>query len=302
MNAQQLSAQTALYRGREGLSDTRFLKIAGPTGDWIVFHEPAKTMELTSEQILWLCDRFSGVGAVGVVVTTSVPKAEHKPAFHLEAWQADGKPTENLTEAARAATYALAVLKKIPITETTHHVFSSSAGIITTVYTPSYIGVDIGQWSYTEPETAIAAGSDTLVMAAGLTDPRPGLSIRTQSHHITVAVESIEELEGIDLTQQPSLEPVAGESTGLNFVVPQDPLVASGMGQLVLRHHTAEYGSYDLGSAAAAATVAFQIWADLTQLNIWNVATPQGDIVVQLHEHQRLSTFVALSLVFFGRL
>ena len=302
MTAPQSTSQVHQHRLRQTLVDAPFVKITGPTGDWIVFSEPTKTSNLTPEHIAWLSNRSSGVGAVGVVLMTAASPSAQYPVSDLEAWKSDGTPAIDLIEAARAATYALAALQRIPDSETSHHVFKAATGIITTVYTPTYVGVDIGQWSYAEPDTAIAAGSDALVMAAGLTDPRPGLSIRTQSLHITIAVESLDELESIDLTQSPSVEPSVREPTGVNFVVPQDPLTIEGMGQLALRHHPAVPGNLELGSAAAAATIAFQLWAGLTQPHIWNVSTLHGDIVVQLHEDRRVSTFAALSTVFFGRL
>lgn len=284
------------------LAGIEFTKITGATGDWIVIDQPAQSFELASTDIAWLCDRFTGVGASGVVLMTPTSQSRDLATIHLEAWTADGTATPQLTEAARAATYVLAAVKKIPKTDTSHHVFTTSAGIVTTVNTPSYVGVDIGQWSYAEPETASVAGSDTLVMAAGLTDPRPGLSVRAQNLHVTVAVESFDELDHIDLTQAPSIEPAPSEPAGVNFVVPHDPLIGDGMGQLVLRHHPAASGTTDLGTAAATATVAFQTWAGLSQLSLWNVSTPHGDIVVQFHEGQRISTFVPLKTAFFGRL
>ena len=302
MKASQSTPQMRQHPLHESLVGLEFLKITGPTGDWIVIDKLTQQFELTSEHILWLCNRSSGVGAIGVVLMTTVPHAQEPPTRHLEAWRADGTQSAQLTEAARAATYALAAMGKISNTDTSHHVFSSSSGIFTTVYTSAYIGADIGQWSYQEPETAHAAGSDALVMAAGLTDPRPGLSIRAQNLHVTVAVESVEELEGIDLTQAPSIEPAGPEPAGISFIVPHEPLVVDGIGQLMLRHHSAGDGISDLGTAAAAATIAFQAWAGLAQLSLWNVVTPFGDIVVQLHEGQRLSTFAALSTAFVGRL
>ncbi|OAV51519.1 diaminopimelate epimerase [Enteractinococcus helveticum] len=302
MNVSQSTPQVRRQGMREDLAGEQFIKITGPTGDWIVIDEPTQRFELTSEHIVWLCNRSTGVGAVGVVLVTTAPPLHGHPTLRLEAWMADGTPMQHLTEAARVATYALAAWEKIANADTSHHVFSSSSGIITTVYTPAYVGVDIGQWSYEVPETASAAGSDALVMAAGLTDPRPGLSIRAQNLHVTVAVESLEELEGIDLVQAPSIEPEAPEPTGVNFVVPHDPLVVEGIGQLVLRHHQAGHGICDLATAAASATIAFQLWTGLTQLSLWNVSTPCGDIVVQLHEGQRISTFATLSTAFVGRL
>lgn len=302
MNVSQPTPQVRRQMTRQGLAGVQFLKITGPTGDWIVIAEPPEPFELTAEHIVWLCNRSSGVGAIGVVLITASPSSDEHPTLHLEAWTPDGMPMTHLTEAARVATYALAAVEKIPKADTSHHVFNSSSGIITAVYTSAYVGVDVGQWSYAAPETANAAGSDTLVMAAGLMDPRPGLSIRAQSLHVTVAVESLDELDGIDLAQAPSIEPPASEPTGINFVVPHDPLVVDGIGQLVLRHHPADHGISDPGAAAATATIAFQVWTGLTQLNLWNVSTPSGDIVVQLHEDQRISTFATLSTAFVGRL
>lgn len=286
------------------LAGTRFVKIAGPVGDWIVFYEPAEKVELTQDLITALCDRVAGVGASGVVVVTSTQSTPSgtSPQYRIDAWQADGQPAHNMIEPARAATCVLAVLNRISAHETSHHVFETNFGPATTVYTPSYVGVDIGQWSFTEPETADAAGSDALVMAAGLTDPRPGLSINVQSHHVTIAVETIQELEAIDLTQRPSVEPPVNVPTSMSFVVPQDPLIEEGMGQLRLRNYTKHGRDQNLASATAAATVAFQNWSGLKQLNVWNVATEHGDIVVQIHDQHRLSTFAKLSSVFFGKL
>src|SRR5690625_132536 len=291
-------------RASHDLDGTRFVKITGPVGDWVVFYDPTDSVQITDTQAVTLCDRIAGVGATGIVAVK--PALEQSSAtaaeYRLMAWQADGQPASNMTEPARMATCILAVLKKIASEETSHHIFETDFGPITTVYTPSYIGVDIGSWKFSDAETAVAAGSDVLVMAAGLLDPRPGLSIHIQSNHVTVAVETLEELETIDLEQQPSIEPPAPRLTSINFVIPQDPLMTSGMGQLCLRNYTGKQHGHDLASAAAAASVALQNWTSLDQLNVWNVATQHGDIVVQIHDQDRLSTFAKLTAVFFGKL
>lgn len=289
---------------RQGLAGTRFVKITGPIGDWLVFYDPTDVLELTDSHAVTLCDRIGGVGATGVVVVKpAIQQSGGTASEHrLIAWQADGQPASNMTEPARMATCILGVLKKIAADETSHHIFETVFGPITTVYTPSYIGVDIGSWELADPETADVAGSDALVMAAGLLDPRPGLSIHIQSNHVTIAVETLKELETIDLAQQPSVEPPAPKLTSISFVVPQDPLMADGMGQLRLRNYTEKQHGHDLASAAAAASVALQNWSGLQKLNVWNVATEHGDIVVQIHDQHRLSTFAKLSTVFFGKL
>ena len=154
MNVSQSTPQVRRQGMREDLVGEQFIKITGPTGDWIVIDEPTQRFELTSEHIIWLCNRSTGVGAVGVVLITEAPPLHGRPALSLEAWMADGTPMQHLTEAARVATYALVALKKIANADTSHHVFSSSSGLITTAYTLP-MRKDIGQWSYEMPETAV---------------------------------------------------------------------------------------------------------------------------------------------------
>lgn len=287
----------------KALAGARFVKAAGPTGDWIVFYDATGTLALTQEQVTALSDRRLGIGGTGVVVVSDGQETPDKSERRqITAWLSDGSSVRDMTEAARAATSVMAALGEIDAQETSHHVFETDSELLTTVYTPAYIGVDIGQWSYTAPETAEEVGSDALVMAAGLTDPRPGLSMHIQHHHVTIAIETLGELEEIDLSQQPSIEPPAEEPTSIGFVVPQDPLIDSGMGQLMFRHYSEADNTHDLTSAAAAAALAFQNWSGLGQLKIWNVTTPHSEIVVQLHEHRRLSTFARVSAVFFGSL
>src|SRR5690625_541172 len=107
MNAPQSAPQNHHSQLREELANVRFIKISGPTGDWIVFHEPSKQFTLTRDHVVFLCDRFSGVGASGVVVVTVEPQTKKQdPKYFLEAWSDDGQAATILTEAARAATHA----------------------------------------------------------------------------------------------------------------------------------------------------------------------------------------------------
>lgn len=281
------------------LRGTRFTKIAGPSGDWIVIDDPNSQVVWSPEQISWLCDRSVGVGASGVVVMSEADSTQpdHR---RLEAWGPNGDPLPTMTEPARAATHVLALLGRLAPEATSHHVFATDRGLITTVYTPTYIGVDVGQWAYDEPETAKAAGSDVLVMAAGLTDPRPGLTLVVEEPHVVLAVESAEELAAIRLQQRPSIEPASKGPVSIGFVVPHDRLVDQGMGQLMLRHYHDRDNQHALASACAAAVVALRIWSGLLEPRLWQVDTPDGEIVVQIHDQHRISTFMKLHQVFSG--
>src|SRR5699024_474024 len=83
---------------RQTLGGHRFVKIAGPAGDWIGFYDPNDALDLQASHVVALCDRTAGVGATGVV---SVQPAQHNPSgtspqFRLTAWQADGSLTSNM--------------------------------------------------------------------------------------------------------------------------------------------------------------------------------------------------------------
>ncbi|HIW47407.1 MAG TPA: hypothetical protein H9884_10985 [Candidatus Yaniella excrementigallinarum] len=285
----------------QALKGVQFIKITGPFGDWIVFFEPSDNLEIES-YVTTLCKRSKSVGASGVVVITLAQQnlTGIAPYYRVDAWNAGGQRITNMTEPARVATFALAVKEKISARETSHHVFETQFEPVTTVFTPSFIGVDIGTWEYADPETAVAAGSDVLVMAENLTDPRPGLSLQIKNTHVIVAVEALSELAAIDLNESPSTEPPTHTGTSINFVVPDDPLMSGGMGQVQLRNYTDSPYGHELATAAAAAAVALQTWTGLPQLNIWNIGTEQGDVVVQIHDKHRLSTFAGLTLAFFG--
>src|SRR5699024_715548 len=150
-----------------------------------------------------------------------------------------------------------------------------------TVSTRTHIGVDLGTWQYTTPENAIEVGSDVLVMAAGLTDPRPGLGIQLHGNHVMIAVESQNELDTIDLRQVPSVEPADVASERIHSICPDTPLIDQGMGHLQLRHRASGGEATFLGAACASAAIAFRNWSGLEQVMLWQVNTGWGPIIVQ---------------------
>lgn len=278
----------------------RFAKTSGPTGDWIVFHNSLQPTQVTPREIRWLCDRTAGVGGSGVIMMTT---DQNQPQTHtLTVWDASGISSNRLAEAARASTSLIATLDLDGDPSASHQVFQTADGTHSTVFTSTHIGADLGTWCYTTPETATEVGSDVLVMAAGLTDPRPGLSIQLHGNHVLLAVETPEELAAIDLGQAPSVEPHDVTTDSINFIVPDTPLINQGMGQLHLRHHSRTGDSALLAAGCASAAIAFQNWSGLAQIMLWKITTQRGSIIVQLHDDQRVSTYTQDRVVYFGSL
>ena len=64
-----------------------FMKMHGLGNDFVVFSGPLK---LTSEQVVNLCDRRTGIGADGVLVVTPADE----DVVQMEYWNADGSFSE----------------------------------------------------------------------------------------------------------------------------------------------------------------------------------------------------------------
>ena len=147
--------------------------------------------------------------------------------------------------------------------------------------------VDLGRWRLD--------GSEPLVRARELAVQRPGLGINVGNPHVVVALASDAELDALDLSVIPQLEPEAPEGANVEFVVPADPLVKDGVGQIRMRVHERGSGeTLSCGTGAAAAALATRHWAGAGAPNQWRVEVPGGVLGVRMFateegEHVALS-------------
>ncbi|CAN5165761.1 hypothetical protein BH11ACT2_BH11ACT2_04610 [soil metagenome] len=152
--------------------------------------------------------------------------------------------------------------------------------------------VDMGRWKLD--------GGEPLVRAKGLAVARPGLGINVGNPHVVVALASYDELESADLTYIPVLEPEAEHGANVEFVVPADPLVKNGVGQIRMRVHERGSGeTLSCGTGAVAAALAVRYWAGAGAPNQWRVEVPGGVVGVRMFatedgEHVALSGPAAL--------
>ena len=110
-----------------------------------------------------------------------------------------------------------------------------------------------------------------------------------------VALASDEELDALDLSVIPQLEPSAEQGANVEFVVPADPLVKDGVGHIRMRVHERGSGeTLSCGTGAAAAALATRHWAGAGAPNQWRVEVPGGTLGVRMFptedgEHVALS-------------
>jgi diaminopimelate epimerase len=104
--------------------------------------------------------------------------------------------------------------------------------------------------------------------------------------HVVVALAGDDELDGLDLTYVPIIDPVPADGANVEFVVPADPLVVDGLGRIRMRVHERGSGeTLSCGTGAAAAALATRHWAGSTAPDGWLVEVPGGVVGVSISHH-----------------
>src|SRR5690606_25505617 len=118
---------------------------------------------------------------------------------------------------------------------------------------------------------------ETLVRARGLPVPRPGLGVDVGNPHVVVALPSDDDLDDLDLTVIPRLQPEPANGANVEFVVPADPLVQDGVGAIRMRVFERGVGeTLSCGTGVAAAALAVREWAGPAAPDRWSVEVPGG--------------------------
>ena len=165
---------------------------------------------------------------------------------------------------------------------------ATRAGVVDVTKSPSgHYQADMGRWSLT--------GVDPIVKARGLEVPRPSLAITCPNPHVVVALASMQELEELDLSSRPTLDPEPAQGANIEFVVPADPLMVDGIGHIRMRVFERGVGeTQSCGTGAIAAALATRHWAGDQAPHHWKVEVPGGVVGVRMFpteegEHVSLS-------------
>lgn len=275
-----------------------FTKGHGTGNDFVVISDPDGLLDLTADQVAALCDRHFGIGADGILrVVRSSAIAEGAAAhaagaeWFMDYRNADGSLAEMCGNGTRVfarylveAGLATIDVEPVPI--------GTRAGVKTLARSDLGYEVDLGPWR-------IETG-ESLVRAKGLPVSRPGLGIDVGNPHLVVALPSEEELDGLDLTYRPILEPEPRHGANVEFVVPSDPLVRAGVGELRMRVFERGVGeTLSCGTGVAAAALAVRHWAGAAAPDRWIVDVTGGRLGVRMVDGHVLLSGPA-TLVFSG--
>lgn len=260
-----------------------FTKGHGTGNDFVVLADPDGALELTAAHVAALTDRHLGIGADGVLrlvrtVASEDPAAvaaRDAAAWFMDYRNADGSIAEMCGNGIRVVAHylldsglaALDIHGVLPI--------ATRAGVREVVASEDGYAVDLGVWR--------RSGEDPVVHAKDLEVGRPGLGIDVGNPHVVVALALEAELDGIDLTRAPLLEPPPAAGANIEFVVPAEPLVVDGVGRIRMRVHERGSGeTLSCGTGVAAAALAIRHYAGEGAPDEWRVDVPGGRLGVHV--------------------
>ncbi|MCW2164104.1 diaminopimelate epimerase [Microbacterium hydrothermale] len=279
------------------MSSLSFTKGHGTGNDFVVVADPDGELDLSDAQVAALCDRHFGIGADGLlrVVRSAAIREGAEAAASGAEWfmdyrNADGSAAEMCGNGTRVFARYLTDTGLASIDEGLR--IGTRAGVKTLTRSERGFEVDLGAFA--------VEADETLVRAKGLSVARPGVGIDVGNPHVVVALSSDAELEGLDLTFQPVLDPAPRHGANVEFVVPADPLVRDGVGAIRLRVFERGVGeTLSCGTGVAAAALAVRHWAGAAAPDHWIVDTPGGTLGVRVAEGRVFLSGPA-SLVFTG--
>ncbi|MBU4464707.1 MAG: diaminopimelate epimerase [Actinobacteria bacterium] len=274
-----------------------FTKGHGTGNDFVIVPDPDGLLDLSDAQVAALCDRRFGIGGDGIlrVVRSAVIAAGTDAAASGAEWfmdyrNADGSAAEMCGNGIRVFARYLeqsgfaSIEAPLPI--------GTRAGVKTVTRSDRGYEVDLGVFRID--------ADGPLVRARGLEVPRPGLGIDVGNPHVIIALQSAAELEGLDLTVQPLLDPPPVAGANIEFVVPGDPLVREGIGSIRMRVFERGVGeTLSCGTGVAAAALAVREWAGSAAPDHWAVEVPGGELGVRMVDGHVLLSGPA-TLVFSG--
>lgn len=273
-----------------------FTKGHGTGNDFVLISDPEGTITLSRDQIAWLCDRNFGIGADGViraVKSARLPDGAaclvEEPAaeWFMDYHNADGSLAEMCGNGIRVFAEYLVTEGLISPEVGDTVCIGTRAGVKDLLVGANSFQVDLGRWRLEHDEP--------LVRAKDLDIARPGLGINLGNPHIAVAVADEDELQGIDLSYVPIVEPSVPGGVNVEFVMPEEPLVQDGVGCIRMRVHERGSGeTLSCGTGAVAAALAFRHWGGPDTPHHWRVDLPGGRLSVRMFpteegEHVSLS-------------
>lgn len=262
--------------------EIQFTKGHGTGNDFVLIDNFDNSLDLSQEQIKFICDRHFGVGANGVIFAVRTEKSEvahlkvEEPScdWFMDYRNADGSKAEMCGNGIRVFARYLIEKDLASIQPGATLPIATRAGIKDITEAATGFAVDLGLFRIADNELEI--------QASGLDLARPALELDLGNPHAVVALSSLEELQDLQLSSKPTENQSRPEGLNYEFVVPAEPLIDSGVGRIEMRVYERGVGeTLSCGTGVAAAALAVRSWSGLGQ-NHWQVKVPGGVLGVRV--------------------
>jgi diaminopimelate epimerase len=264
-----------------GMADAlAFTKGHGTENDFVLVPDLDGTHDLMPSEVALLADRRAGIGGDGVirVVPTALAAEESVRAQAAQAtWfmdyrNADGSTAEMCGNGSRVFA---AYLRREGLETASEFAIATRAGTKhVRLEADGLIAVNLGPWRFADPADAGDDGIDALVHLRGH-EPFSAVSLDLGNPHTVVALPEAVDLNSLDLTVAPVVNPAPPQGTNVEFVRPH------GLGHLSMRVHERGVGeTRSCGTGACAAALATRFWAGEGAPDVWTVDVPGGRLRV----------------------
>ncbi|WP_246136377.1 diaminopimelate epimerase [Leekyejoonella antrihumi] len=266
------------------MTTIQFAKGHGTHNDFVLIPDVDGQVDLTPAQVAFLCDRRGGIGGDGLIrivrsAASGEPAVADGPEWFMDYRNADGSAAEMCGNGTRVfAKY----LVDHDLADGPEFEIATRAGSKRINLVPNGYRTDLGEWRLSRLDEAQERGMDSVVQVVGAAEPLPALSVDLGNPHTVIALPPSVDLDGLDLTHPPKVDPEPPHGTNVEFVRAHAP------GHISMRVHERGVGeTQSCGTGAAAAAIATWWWGGqpVDHLN-WNVDLPGGRLGVHLLLHR----------------
>jgi diaminopimelate epimerase len=246
----------------------RVVKGHGTENDFVIVPDFDAALELTQGLVRALCDRHSGVGADGVLRVVRSENAPESAAISAEApyfmdyRNADGSAAEMCGNGVRVF---VRYLQAVGVVDD-YVAVATRGGVKRTWLTgEGDVIVDMGE-PRTLADRPVATATPSLAAVAGV-------AVELPNPHVVVPVATDADLDALDLTRPPTIEPNRSGGQNVEFVVREGPR------RLRMRVHERGVGeTRSCGTGICAAVVAQP--DARPDGSVWEVDVPGGTCLV----------------------
>jgi diaminopimelate epimerase len=293
-----------------------FVKGHGTRNDFVLVADPDGELDLTPELVRRLADRRAGIGADGVIrlaPSSSLPEGRAALAEDADAvWfmdyrNADGSVAEMCGNGVRVFAAFAELLDLADLSDGGTLAVGTRAGVKRVVREPDgWYAVDMGPWTFPGGKHAVGRGADAKDAVHGWRAARPALSVDLGNPHTVVALADATELDELDLTVAPQVQPAPPHGTNVELVVPLGEEEGAGAGASVgrVRMRVYERGvgeTESCGTGTCAAALAVRAWAGPGAPDTWLVDVPGGTLRVRALPGGRVELAGPAVLAYAGR-